>query len=375
MNCGDFKACLTPGTIAESAHKLALLFAGIAVSLASVIRGLAAPVDPAVETVPTLTQVWSTNRLVLADVCHALLFYGLGPTDLPGYSSGKELLKTLLDERRAIETFGKTPLIRTRSGVRYLLSEDQVFHSAVGESHRDQCLATFAALDLPLDIPLHLVTPGTYSISNLLSDSVANFSFDQHEPAWTAIAYAKYLPPGKDWKNRFGETTSFSKMTDYLLNVKLNSQSCAGTHIFQALASIERAHRKYAILDQQTDERLAAYLQTTLREITERQLADGSWGGNWCQAASSGGQSDSVRQRILVTGHLLETLNGLDPSRRLPSETYMRAALWLRHSLNSDEVNGMSICPFTHAVRGASAVLGPSSANTSKGAQVFHRVN
>src|SRR5207248_1821096 len=122
-----------------------------------------------------------------------------------------------------------------------------------------QCLATFAALNLRLDTPIRLKSR-SYSIIDLLSESVANFGFDQTELAWTAIAFAKYLPPKKEWTNRFRERTSFSQLTQHLLHLDMNSQSCAGTHILQALANIDSADGRYSILDKETRKQVDAYL-------------------------------------------------------------------------------------------------------------------
>ena len=298
-----------------------------------------------------------------------LLFYGIGPTDLPSFAHGDLALKALTDEQAAVKTFGKSPFIRTRNGLRYLLSNDPVFHTDVGESHQDQCLATFAALNLPLDTPVRLKS-SSYSISDLLSESVSNFSFDQKELAWTAIAYARYLPPQKEWKNRFRERTSFSQLVHHLLQLDLNSQSCVGTHIFQALAKIEEADRRHSILDGKTQKQLDSYLVNKLYEVVQRQQKDGSWNKQWCDSihADETGQKTPLQSGILVTGHLLEVLNSLDAERRLPNAAYLRAAEWLEQALSSKEIraDGTLICPFTHAARVAREILASSRTNSPR---------
>ncbi len=135
---------------------------------------------------------------------HVLLFHGLGPTRLRDVPSGRDALAALTDEEVAIRTFGASPFVRTRAGVRYLLTREPMSRTGVGESHRDQCLATFAALKLPLTTPLRLKAHA-YTLADLMAESLASFSFEQAEPAWTAIAYAEYLPPRKEWTNRFCE--------------------------------------------------------------------------------------------------------------------------------------------------------------------------
>lgn len=165
------------------------------------------------EYLPTLAQFLPEDEernLTLSVICHVLLFYGLGETDLPFLPTGELALKVLTDERTAVQMFGSSPFVRTRNGLRYYTIDDPLRQTEFGESHRDQVLATFAAMDFPLSTPIHLEA-GTYSVADMLSESVANFSFEQREPAWTAMAYAKYLPPQREWINRFGKQTSFSQ--------------------------------------------------------------------------------------------------------------------------------------------------------------------
>jgi hypothetical protein len=242
--------------------------------------------------IPTPAQICKPDNqkmwVSISGFAHLLLFYGRGPTDLPAFTSGNMMIKALTDEQAAIHAFGKSPFVITRNGLRYFTFHDPIFDSPVGEDHRDQVLATFAALNLPLNTPIHLIRgthfkfkSGSYSIADLLSESVANFSVDQREPAWTAMAYAKYLPPKRDWENRFGERTSFSQLVKHLFRVDLNSQSCAGTHIFEALIQISDADHQYSLLDNQTRNQLDIYLTTTINQIVRSQQPDGGWNKQW----------------------------------------------------------------------------------------------
>jgi hypothetical protein len=305
---------------------------------------------------PTLTRVWQTNSVSISGLCHALIFYGLGPTDLPGFPSGLDVLKTLTDEDADVRTFGRSPFVRTRHGLRYYLSQDPLSPTAFGESHRDQCLATLIAMDLPLTTPIHLHM-GSLSIADLVSESVANFSFEQGEMAWTAMAYARLLPPKVDWVNRFGERTSFSQLTRYLISRNRHLESCAGTHIFQALACLDHADRIYHLLDSETRQCLATYLRMVLQEAVARQQPDGSWGKTWCHLITN----DQVApltpfaNRIPVTGHIYEAFGVLDTCWQPAAEVSQRAAAWLKASLASPEIRsgGDWLCPFTHAARAA----------------------
>jgi hypothetical protein len=106
---------------------------------------------------PSLADVVTARKdLSISGCCHVLIFYGRGDTDLSLFRSGNEALKTLTDERVATAFFGKTPFVETRNGLRFVLSGDPLSHDAFGEAHRDQCLATFGLLNLPLSTPIFL---------------------------------------------------------------------------------------------------------------------------------------------------------------------------------------------------------------------------
>lgn len=294
----------------------------------------------------------------LSGCCHILLFYGVGATDLSDIQSGSAALHALTDEESAISLFGKTPFIRTRHGLRYLLSSDPVFNTDVGESHRDQCLATFGALNLPLSTPISLRS-GRLSIADLLKDSIATYTAGEAEPAWTTIAYTKYLPPVSTWTNRFQEKTSFSDVAARLARLDLNHQSCGGTHIFQALVEIERADHRHGILSEQARTLVRAYIDQRLQDAVRNQKVDGRWSRGWTSKSDESSDPSAVYDGILVTGHLLEILNSLPAERGDYSTARNQAARWLKRNLTSREVNfdGSFLCPFTHASRAASRVL------------------
>ena len=288
------------------------------------------------------------------------------------------MLRALTDEQAAIHEFGSSPFVKTRHGWRYTLADDPVIITEVGETHRDQCLATFAALNLPLETTVQLKS-GACTLTELLCDSIATFSFGQREPAWTAIAYAKYLPPRREWANQFGERATFSQMVQQLLALDPDAQSCAGTHVFQALVKLSDADRRDSILDNQTRKHLESYLSNTLAEIVHNQQPDGSWDKHWSKPLNEDkGPSAPFQMSFLVTGHLLETLSVLPPARRLSSDVCSRAVAWVQQALNSKEftADASSLCPFTHAV-GAVRRLGNSfhtiTANNLTADDDFHR--
>ena len=152
------------------------------------------------------------EKLSISSCCHMLLYYGLKATNLPNYPSGKQLLQLLTNEEAAIKVFGKSPFIHTRHGLRYALAKnDQQSYPRHAESHRDQCLAILSLIGIQKDMPIATQSKNM-AVADLVNESVANFALSQHELSWSAIAYAAYLPPKTEWKNRFGERTTFSQL-------------------------------------------------------------------------------------------------------------------------------------------------------------------
>lgn len=304
---------------------------------------------------PTLARILGgTNDAVrsVTGLCHLLLHYGLGPTDLPRYPDGTTVLKALTDEDSAVHVLGMSPFIRTRNGLRYVLAKDPRVRQT-GENHRDLCLATFSKLPLPPSFPVRLRSwQGT--VADLINESTANFTFDQRELSWTATAFAHYLPPRSTWTNRFGERFSFSDLTRSLLARDLDAESCAGLHILDALISIERADSARPVLDDGARRALRARLDGLLGDVGSHQQPDGAWGRGWCRAvnaASPIADLGKLQTELLVTGHLLESIANLGPRVTRPAFRHQDAADWLaRATASQDIVPGERwLCPFTHA--------------------------
>jgi hypothetical protein len=312
---------------------------------------------------PTLARICTpenkTAWVSVSGLCHVLDFYGLGKTDLPMFPTGELALKALTDEETARQVFGKSPMIETSHGVRYALYDEYSVGVDLGEAHRDQCLSIFASLDLPLSTPVRLKS-GSFSLKDMLSESMNSFDLRQREITWSAMAFAKYVPPKTSWTNGPGEEISFSKIVDALLKIDLNTQKCGGTHVLEALILIEKADRKNRVLDDATQTRLDGWLKTTIDQLVKSQHADGSWSKAWCAGLRD--ESDPMspfQMSFLVTGHLVEILNKLDPPLRPKQEVFVKAAHWISISIDSPEIqpNGFWVCPFTHATHGARQIL------------------
>ncbi len=299
---------------------------------------------------PFANRVSSVSGLLHGLILHR--FGDLGLTGMGQPTTGLDALRILTDERRAIGFFGETQFVRTRNGLRFRLQglDGGGDGDWRGESHRDQSLSTFAMLKLPKDIPIDLEDE-KLSIADLISESVANFTFKQGEMNWTAIAYAHYLPPATHWTDRFDRTTTFSELTDHLIETGFEGQSCGGLHVFQAVAAIELADTKHGILDQETRIRCRNFVRESLRKAKIRQQEDGSWNRYWhLDDATESSKETSLTNQIVVTGHMLELLHNLD--QPVDAKMIVGATRWIYEILQQDVPKDVGVCPLTHALNG-----------------------
>lgn len=298
----------------------------------------------------------------LSTICHILIFYNLGSTDIRTFPSGDLALDVLLDEGQAIKLFGQSPFIRTNNGLRYVLNDDPFLKSRNGELHRDQCLCTLAKLDIPRETPIYMYNGDVLSVDDLLNEAIASYDLMQKEPAWTTIALAHYLPPVSSWKNKFNEVTTFSRLVDYLISLSMDGQSCAGTHLLQALIHIHNSNRISSILDNRMSVKLENYLFEIVGDIYEHQNEDGSWGWVWCHNIKKNPNMQTISDRdikLLVTGHLLECLVDLSNTCELKKEQVMHAVNWFVSNYQEREVGNKSdlLCPYTHAAMSAGLLI------------------
>lgn len=285
-------------------------------------------------------------------LCHYLRAYGLNHIGRADLTSGADALSILTTDAAATASFGKSLLLRTRYGVRYrpLWSGRP---GQDGESHRDVCLATFGEIGIPLDT---LVSCGgtTSSLQALLDDSRQTFELAEAEIAWTAIAYALYLPPQDHWTNRDGNTYCFNDVAAELDRRSLGEASCGGAHLLMAMTLLLRADECAPILSPATAARLRERLKSYVAAAVVQQAADGSWTLGWHKASVvRPAYLNSVGNKLLVTGHLTEWMEYLPADLAAPTPVIGRAADWLCATLSEQPPSFFSrqqFCPWTHSI-------------------------
>jgi hypothetical protein len=275
------------------------------------------------------------------------------------FASGKALVKLLSDDREGAAYFGREPLVPTRTGARYLTGDVQAaLEDRSLEWHRDQTLAAFGELGIPLTHPL-VVAGRTLSLRDVLRDSLGNFHLKQKELAWTVLAYALYLPPRREWINRYGESYSFDRLVAELLGRSLGESSCGGTHDLYSLTILSRCDRQFPILTAAVRTRLLEHLRRYADAAARTQRSDGSWPVGLkleeaARSAPSGRMADASEPGgLLITGHLAEWFLYLPADLRHADTdgVLRRAGRWLNAALHSagEDDKTRDFCPFSHA--------------------------
>ncbi|MFW6124849.1 MAG: hypothetical protein ACOC46_01765 [Pirellulales bacterium] len=273
-------------------------------------------------------------------VDHALRFWGVGATfDDPACLSGREMRQLLVDTRqfRALEGADAAPLlIDAGPGVRVRVQE-----GLASSSHVDHTLATLAEVGTSLSFAI--VTPRrrtTYRA--LLEQSLRDFSLNQIEYEWSAIAYGLFLPPTRRWISREGQEITFDRLAGRIMREDLPDGVCAGNHRMQALVVLLRVDSDWRILSAPVRRRVEAYLKDVTRRLVEHQAEDGYWKSNWptgSPAAREDGQEDSAADdlatRILATGHPMEWWALAPPELLPPRHVRQRAGQWLVRTIQN----------------------------------------
>lgn len=303
----------------------------------------------------------SDHQLGVSDCLHLLKVYGCDIVVRSDRGKVIPVLEILTDADKGASVFGETPIIKTPYGVRFPTT-------AVGddrqsdETHRDQCLATFADLGLSLNTPIY-VGHQKYSLLNVLQDSMANFHLKQTELEWSAVAYAKYLAPvTRQWTNRYGESYTFDSLAMEILNRPWERQSCGGLHCLMSLSALYRVDREHKILTNSVRTEVRAKLLEFAKIAISRQAENGSFHPGWTIPAGHlefgdlpyRHQTISQDAYVLATGHACEWLLELkrDDDFDIPDKQLTNAVSWLSMMLKQSTaaVRWKSFCAWSHAV-------------------------
>jgi hypothetical protein len=306
------------------------------------------------------------DRVIASDCLHLMRVRGTSSSAADVSIADHTLLESVTSIPVGTRVFDGILFSQTRYGVRFFGPQDDGYGKVISrarESHRDQCLASFAELGFPLSAPLHCEN-GDFRLIDALKDSVATFQIDQRELEWTAAAYALYLPPLQKWHNAQGQEFSFDDIVSEIISRGFQKASCGGTHRLFSLILIARVDEQIPILSENCRLRLRTILKECVAMAIESQDSDGSWPLLWhpnltCRDYGEWTQSeDGVR--LLITGHLTECLCFAPSTIRVPEQTLTRAVHWLVGALQTATVDQIhnNICPYTHALCAVRSLVG-----------------
>jgi hypothetical protein len=301
---------------------------------------------------------------------HALRLWGPAATfDDPEVPSGATLRAYFLDDAvfRRLAGNRTPPLItRDRHGLAVRSYDESAFHQETSSFHTDDVIATLAEIGTPLDAELKL-RDGTARVGDLLASALAGYHRSRLEYEWTAIAYARYVFPQRQWRNRYGERIDVDGLVEEILSHPPDVGPCNGLHRLEALVVLYRADEQFSALRPQTKLRMLRYMQAAAQRLVAAQSDEGSWNRQWPagaaarQVAGPGGAAGATQgkpaptryDKLLVTGHHLEWLALAPEGVQPPRETIVRAAQWLVRTLLEMDARDLAEAygPYTHAAR------------------------
>ncbi|MGC8639203.1 MAG: hypothetical protein ACP5XB_04915 [Isosphaeraceae bacterium] len=299
-----------------------------------------------------LSRLFEPSR-VLRSPSHLLHYlYLWGPEarfDNPHCPSGQQMLALLLDGSREESYLATRPIAYTDGLGRVSIDTSASNNSEV---HVDQFLSMVGDLGVSLDSPIQ-TEKGSAPLKEALKTSIDNFTMSQ-ELEWSICTYARYLPPARKWRNKWGEEFSFDDVVDAFLKRGLGVGPCAGTHALQALCTILQADEQYPIITQLNRSRIKRKLSDVSSLLERNQHPEGCWSPKWATASRFTRYFPEERRAMfLATGHHLEWIR-IAPPGTIPSRGPIRKALaWCFANLQNVDAQDVpdDPCPYVHCAK------------------------
>jgi hypothetical protein len=264
----------------------------------------------------------------------------------------QEVYSLFQTEVNAKEYFKQHVFEATPYGIR--MTTDR--HCRADEAHRDQGLASFAELGVPLCWSIE-VNGEEHQLREAVQECVANFYLKQKELAFTALALGLYLPPDREWTNRFQEHTTFDDVVAELCGRRLEDCCCAGTHLVYSTTILLRVDEQMPIISPHVRTQLRQYLRRLVDCAISTQQPEGYWMVTWYASTPEDTPEgkwtppDTAETRLLATSHVAEWMLHLSEELRPPDDVLRRAGEWmLRELLRGSGQRTADLCPRSHAV-------------------------
>ena len=223
-------------------------------------------------------------------------------------------------------------------------------HGTLGEAHPDQVLSTLGSIGIESDQVISFGSHENYSVSD--NGSLDTFRYS-NEMEFSLMAFLYYLPPTKQWQNRWGDVFSFDSAADYLLNDPLGYGTCSGIHRLIVFASMLRVNENFLILSPETTKRIEEYLLRASCILEQTQSPNGAWTYSWHDETQSLEQNEKSFSDLHITGHHLEWII-ICPKKCRPSEqSVVQAILWCQNEVNKMSLSSVrrNICEHMHVLK------------------------
>jgi hypothetical protein len=315
----------------------------------------------------TVERLRPSSCVPLPELLHAIRVFGPDmPVNLPGRSNALpecsnavRAIDVILDHSLAKLYFGgDVPLISTRDGVRceVVVRRDSARLDS-REAHSGQLLAVLAESGISLSTPL-TTAMGQFQVRDILNDLSANFTLRQSELEWTAVAFALYLPPQRQWTDKFGAHISFDDLAEALLSAPMDGPgvACQGTHVLHALTVMYLADIRKPIFSATKRAAVHDRLAHSASAAVSLQAASGEWAPAGQSAPDDARAIESsvlTRRCVTLTGHNLEWMTLLPDSMAPPEAVVQHAMHWIKDELDSAKLSEIkeAYCPYSHCAR------------------------
>lgn len=273
-----------------------------------------------------------------------------------GLSRGADVvqgaLKPLISEVSSCELFRKSCISRFVDGYAF---NDGYLANVSGEAHPYQVLATL--LDAGMDASSAIETRGgEVLLGRFLEHALANAGELGSESEWAVMVMLRVARNQVAWTTKLGRVVSLESVVDEfldraeacLVDEKSPGGSCWSTHVFSVVVEVVEAGRSFDCLSSRVKGRAELVMRSWLQRVATGQNPEGYWGASWLDARNAR-RRETLLDRVLVTGHILEVL------QRLPNDGLgtmaSQGCTWLERTIPAiSEVRTEWICPMTHAL-------------------------
>ena len=271
---------------------------------------------------------------------HALRTWGVDAEfSDPDVMSGIEMRDFLIDHGQFVASWGKkTPaLLQPGEGGISIRWGKQPGASV----HHDHLLASLSEAGISRNQRVYAMGRRGATFDSILQQALLDVRLDEKEVEWSAMAFALWLPPQKNWTTADGRAMSFDLLAKRLIRGHGRFGVCSGTHRVYSLMLLARIDEMMRTSgDKKAAEGLLSdavlvdvydHLASVRDLISVSQFDDGSWPGNWYDGAEAVDfpTDEEPYKKVIATGHHLEWLAIAPESLHPPREQIRKAAKWI----------------------------------------------